>query len=287
MAIRRPNGWGELQDLCREGPRSHASSRRHRHHGQSRQPQSQSRTPAHPRGRRQALLSAEILARPEPDRAGLRQDQALLAQGRRALRRNHLHRDRRNPRSFYTRRMRQLFSKFRLCVNLNASCSSGVNCIHVVGKSSMKKVMLGAVALAAIGVAPALAADLPARVYTKAPPIVAIYDWTGFYVGGNIGYSWGRSSDTSTVTNAAGTILATDSGTSNLNGVVGGGQVGYNWQRQNWVLGLEADIQGTGERGSRGFFYRPGLSFNALVLPPVPVALTQQIDWFGTVRGRA
>jgi outer membrane immunogenic protein len=151
----------------------------------------------------------------------------------------------------------------------------------------MKKVMLGAVALAAIGVAPALAADLPARVYMKAPPIVAIYDWTGFYVGGNIGYSWGRSSDTSTVTNAAGTILATDSGTSNLNGVVVGGQVGYNWQRQNWVLGLEADIQGTGERGSRDFFYRPGLSFNALVLPPVPVALTQQIDWFGTVRGRA
>jgi outer membrane immunogenic protein len=151
----------------------------------------------------------------------------------------------------------------------------------------MKNIMLGAVALAAIGVAPALAADLPARVYTKAPPIVAIYDWTGFYVGGNIGYSWGRSSDTSTVTNAAGTILTTDSGSSNLNGVVGGGQAGYNWQRQNWVLGLEADIQGTGERGSRGFFYRPGFSLNGLILPPIPVSLTQTIDWFGTVRGRA
>jgi hypothetical protein len=44
------------------------------------------------RGRRQAFLPAEILARPEPD--GLRQDQALLVQGRRALRRNHLHGDR-------------------------------------------------------------------------------------------------------------------------------------------------------------------------------------------------
>src|ERR1700730_9124813 len=124
MAIRRSHRRRELQDLCREGPRPHASSRRHRDHGQSRQSQSQGGTPAHSRGRCQALLPAEILTGPEPDRAGLRQDQALLAKGRRALRRNHLHRNRRNPRRIYTRRIRQLFSKFRLCVNLKASCSN-------------------------------------------------------------------------------------------------------------------------------------------------------------------
>jgi outer membrane immunogenic protein len=38
------------------------------------------------------------------------------------------------------------------------------------------------------------AADLAARPYTKAPPVmVEVWNWTGFYIGGNAGYSWGRS----------------------------------------------------------------------------------------------
>jgi transposase-like protein len=49
---------------------------------------------------------------------------AELAQGRRALSRNDLHRNRRNPRSIYTRRMCQLFPKLRIWGNLVASCSS-------------------------------------------------------------------------------------------------------------------------------------------------------------------
>ena len=136
----------------------------------------------------------------------------------------------------------------------------------------------------------AMAADLPARTYTKAPVMVDPgYNWSGFYIGGNIGYSWGRSNDTTTFTNGAGATLFATTGSSNLDGVVGGGQVGYNWQTQNWVWGLEADIQGTGERGSRDASCPA-----ALCLPPaalaltgvVPVTLTQQIDWFGTVRAR-
>ena len=115
----------------------------------------------------------------------------------------------------------------------------------------MKKLAL-AISVLAVSAASALAADLP--VYTKAPVIVApIYDWTGFYVGGNVGYSWGRSNDTSTLTNGAGIVLFTSIGSTNMDGIVGGGQVGYNWQRQNWLWGLEADIQGTDEKGNRGF----------------------------------
>ena len=91
------------------------------------------------------------------------------------------------------------------------------------------------------GATSALAADLPARTYTKAPVMVDPgFNWTGFYVGGNLGYGWGRSSDTSSLTNGAGTTLFTTAGSSNLNGVVGGGQIGYNWQVQNWLWGLEA-----------------------------------------------
>ena len=140
----------------------------------------------------------------------------------------------------------------------------------------------------------AFAADLPARTYTKAPVMVDPgYNWSGFYIGGNVGYSWGRSGDTTTYTNGAGTLFTT-AGTSNLNGVVGGGQIGYNWQMQNWVWGLEADIQGTGERGSRDITCPAGFgtctpsppAALALPGPAIPATLTQQIDWFGTVRAR-
>jgi outer membrane immunogenic protein len=152
-----------------------------------------------------------------------------------------------------------------------------------------------AVLVALFGVTSAQAADLAPRTYTKAPVFVDPgFNWTGFYLGGNIGYSWGRSSDTSSLSNGVGTVLFSSAGSSNLDGVVGGGQIGYNWQTQNWVWGLEADIQGTDEKGSRGFTCGiavctpPVGGFLALVIPgpAVAVTLNQKIDWFGTVRGR-
>ena len=162
----------------------------------------------------------------------------------------------------------------------------------------MKRIVIGIAAIASLLTTSAFAADLAPRMYTKAPPpVAAVYNWTGFYIGGNIGYSWGRSSDTSTLTNGAGTVLFASADRSNLNGVVGGGQIGYNWQLQNWVLGLEADIQGTDEKGTRNFIcptgvctpttFIGGLAVIPVPGPAVPVALSQKIDWFGTVRGRA
>ena len=53
----------------------------------------------------------------------------------------------------------------------------------------MKKFVLGAAALAALA-APAFAADMQPRPYTKAPAYTApqvVYNWTGFYVGGHVG----------------------------------------------------------------------------------------------------
>ena len=53
----------------------------------------------------------------------------------------------------------------------------------------MKKLLLVTASLVALGAAaPAMAADLAARPYTKAPPMVqAAYNWSGFYVGLNGG----------------------------------------------------------------------------------------------------
>src|SRR5689334_7800378 len=90
----------------------------------------------------------------------------------------------------------------------------------------------------ALGVTGASAADLSAApVYRGAPPpLVAAFDWTGFYIGANIGYGSARAD------------ASTDglSGDEHLNGVLGGGQIGYNWQTGNWVFGLEVDGQATG-----------------------------------------
>jgi len=159
----------------------------------------------------------------------------------------------------------------------------------------MKRLLIGISAAASLIATGALAADLPMKTYTKAPVYVDPgFDWTGFYIGGNIGYSWGQSRDTSTITNGAGTVLFTSTDKSSLNGVIGGGQIGYNWQIQRAVVGFEADIQGTDEKGSRSFTCATGVCTPplggplALVIPgpAVPVTLNQKIDWFGTVRGR-
>jgi outer membrane immunogenic protein len=149
----------------------------------------------------------------------------------------------------------------------------------------------------------ASAADLAARPYTKAPPaMVEVWNWTGFYIGGNGGYSWGRSNTDVTYFNTAtGALILPPPGSItasrfDMNGGIAGGQAGYNWQVGNWVLGIEADIQWSGERGSAlyrcgatatGGVCLPGLTF----LPPgatgTTLALDQKLEWFGTVRGRA
>jgi outer membrane immunogenic protein len=152
----------------------------------------------------------------------------------------------------------------------------------------MKRTLIGIAAATALLTTGAFAADLPMQ-YTKAPLYAApVFNWTGFYVGGNIGYSWGRSSETSVLTNSAGTVLFTDAETSSLNAIVGGGQVGYNWQIQNFVWGIEADIQGTNEKGGPAFVCTTCLPAPVGGPTPVlPVTMNQKIDWFGTVRGRA
>jgi outer membrane immunogenic protein len=159
----------------------------------------------------------------------------------------------------------------------------------------MRRSLVGFAAAASLFATGALAADLPARapVYTKAPAYVEpVFDWTGFYIGGNLGYSWGRSSDTTTITNAVGTVLFSAADRTDLNGIVGGGQIGYNWQMQNWLVGLEADIQGTDEKGTHNYLCPqstclPNIVGATVVLgPAVAESLNQKIDWFGTVRGR-
>jgi outer membrane immunogenic protein len=160
------------------------------------------------------------------------------------------------------------------------------------------RVLLGTVAALVIGASSAMAADLP----VKARPMpVEVYGWTGFYIGGNVGYSWGRSRSDATFT-SGGTVITPPAGSVtqsnfNLNGGVAGGQAGYNWQTGSWVWGFETDLQWSRERGSGAFL----CSFTAGGGPCLPtatflptgagagtaVAMDQSIEWFGTLRARA
>jgi outer membrane immunogenic protein len=182
----------------------------------------------------------------------------------------------------------------------------------------MKKLLLASVAtIATVSAFSAFAADLPSRkaapVYAPPPPM-----WTGFYAGLNAGYNFGTNANvfsqnwgTNWVTTGGVAVLpgvailpgtapiSMDAYASNTqSGFIGGGQVGYNYQYgSNIVLGIEADIQGTGIRGSsRGG--GAAASSQATVFAPNSPAVTLNsnavgqsaiqggVDWLGTVRGR-
>ncbi len=179
----------------------------------------------------------------------------------------------------------------------------------------MKKLATAIAAIALTGT-PAFAADLARKMPVKAPPPpppAPVYSWTGWYVGGNVGYSWG---DAKTDLNGAGSVASSNgisglfpfpiqftggSDTVRLKGAIGGPQFGYNYQLNSpWVLGFETDFQISGERGS-GTFSDAFLSalctsgssppsactgFGAAVLGTATTTYTAKIEWFGTLRGR-
>ncbi|SFN03641.1 outer membrane immunogenic protein [Bradyrhizobium sp. Rc3b] len=135
-----------------------------------------------------------------------------------------------------------------------------------------KNLLLAAVSLVALSAtAPALAADLAARPYTKAPPaaIAAVYDWSGFYIGVNGG---GGSADTSW-----NLINFGAEGSHNSTGGTVGGQVGYRWQSGQFVFGLEgqgnwADFSGDNISGITGFRNRTRVDSFGLITGQVGYA---------------
>ena len=156
----------------------------------------------------------------------------------------------------------------------------------------MKKIALAAAAISTLFVGTASGADLAVKALHPAPPPCI---WCGFYVGGNIGYGFGKTDVTGNNFYTGNLAPALTSGTlhtwslsDNLNGVLGGGQVGYNTQFDHGlVVGIEADIQGTNLKSS-GIAAIP-LSPNALLGLVSNSGLSttsDRLDWFGTVRGR-
>jgi len=137
------------------------------------------------------------------------------------------------------------------------------------GKESMKRFFIPFL-MVAISSLPVSAADLPT---TKSPPPVAAdlpYNWTGLYLGANVGYAWG-SDCWFTINANAGEAC------NHANGLIGGGQVGYNWQVRNLVLGVE----GTGDLGSL-----KGGHLSPIANPAANVILNSETDNIVTAAAR-
>ena len=125
----------------------------------------------------------------------------------------------------------------------------------------MKKILLGAAALAAMA-APAFAADIQPRPYTKAPAYTApqvVYNWTGFYIGGHVGGAF------------AGNNCLQGSDARFLGGVQGG----FDYQfAPNWVVGAEAQYSWLNGGNNNG------------VLFPGGTLVATNTDQLGSVTGR-
>jgi outer membrane immunogenic protein len=107
------------------------------------------------------------------------------------------------------------------------------------------------------------AADLPRPGY-KGPivPIEPAFTWTGFYIGGNLGYEWGSAQ----WTGGAGNFKNAP------NGFIGGGTFGYNYQTGDWVWGVEGDIDYVNAKNTANNAFCSSCTFKD--------------TWLGTFRGR-
>ena len=121
---------------------------------------------------------------------------------------------------------------------------------------------------------------------TAAGPAAAPYNWTGFYIGLNMGGTVNNSDYTLRPTGGfAGdpnNRLRTDSGNPGGGAYSIGGQLGYNYQIGRFVLGLETDFNSDGTDTSQSV-NRP---LSSPLQGNIAHTVHQNVDFFGTVRGR-
>src|ERR1700748_131454 len=116
----------------------------------------------------------------------------------------------------------------------------------------MKRLAVAAsvISVLSISAASAYAADLAARPYTKAPPMMAAYDWSGFYIGANGGYGSPNTSLDIDNNFREPRSPGVAEGCNRADGGLAGGQIGYRWQTGALVAGLEAQGNWADLRGS-------------------------------------
>ncbi len=135
----------------------------------------------------------------------------------------------------------------------------------------MNKILFAAVSSAFVTIATqAGAADLNYKAPAAAAPIP--YTWSGFYIGGTVGYSWNRL----TINDVDFYDGLGDNSQSN-SGFIGGGTIGYNWQYRGLVTGIEGDFSGMSNHSTVAGNDAP---------PPPTANMVSKINSLGTLRGR-
>jgi outer membrane immunogenic protein len=140
----------------------------------------------------------------------------------------------------------------------------------------------------AVMAAPAEAADMgvPSRSYYPAsPPPPAIYDWTGIYVGGNIGGGLLVDSVSQNGVSPGGFNL-TGNGNLRPAGVIGGAQVGANYEFVPWVVGVEASWTDSAISGNTLIGCSGPCQFGLGKTPVGQERFTSQAEWFAALTGR-
>lgn len=126
----------------------------------------------------------------------------------------------------------------------------------------------------------------------RATPPPPVFSWTGFYIGGHVGYGWDATTvDPANIAVPPGLGFGNPPGTQifsfdrhlGANGALGGGQFGYNYQTGQVVFGFEADISWTGQRDISSF---SGARFVFSEDYAYQETLRAQLEYFGTARGR-
>ena len=149
----------------------------------------------------------------------------------------------------------------------------------------MKRILMAAALTLAAG-EQLMAADLPPAPAppprapaTYVPTIAPVYNWTGIYIGGNIGYQWASQG---TITDSFGVDYTV--GRASNGSFLGGGQVGANYQINALVIGVEGDFEWAANHNNNG---------NGVTIPgTVPgfggqvIQVTSNNRWLTTLTGR-
>lgn len=136
----------------------------------------------------------------------------------------------------------------------------------------LHRMLMASVAIVAL-TGSVFAADMPVKARPLPPP-VPVFSWTGFYIGGQIG--WARAHDDASIVNPGIPVAINLPFTVDMDGVIGGAHVGYNLQINRWVLGIEGTVDGS----------NLNKSFVVGVCPLFCGNATTDIGIQGSVRGR-